>query len=239
MGAHGFAGASEFQPGDHSGRNPSFADAVPEQRADPGQKRELTTEELRKLIERVDREKQGKAQERLSGQDGNRPSPENRPTAPPFEPDFRSRWDRHWNSRSTDLGRERSKAVNRKWGRDETYYWPSHKPVWTISAFALGVLAFFGMAIYQARAQWTPLQRYWLPNYLKTQLAQASVFRPSNYRLLEVEDRPGRHRLAVETDVAPWEGPLPQQGDYSADPIGGSRTAGPASGAGTKRKVQE
>jgi len=28
----------------------------------------LTTEELRKLIERVDREKQGKAQERLSGQ---------------------------------------------------------------------------------------------------------------------------------------------------------------------------
>ena len=42
-----------------------------------GQKRELTTEELRKLIERVDREKQGKAQERLSGQNNNRPSPEN------------------------------------------------------------------------------------------------------------------------------------------------------------------
>ena len=42
-----------------------------------GQRRELTTEELRKLIERVDREKQGKAQERLSGQNSNRPSPEN------------------------------------------------------------------------------------------------------------------------------------------------------------------
>jgi hypothetical protein len=41
-----------------------------------GQKRELTTEELRKLIERVDREKQGKAQERLSGQNSNRPNPE-------------------------------------------------------------------------------------------------------------------------------------------------------------------
>ena len=42
-----------------------------------GQRRELTTEELRKLIERVDREKQGKAQERLSGQNSNRPSAEN------------------------------------------------------------------------------------------------------------------------------------------------------------------
>jgi len=108
------------------------------------------------------------------------------------------------------LGRERSKAVIRKWGRDETYYWPSHKPVWTISAFALGVLALFGMTIYQARVQWTPLQRYWLPNYLKTQLATSLGFPPVNYRLLEVEDRQGRHRLAVETDVAPWEGPLPR-----------------------------
>ena len=42
-----------------------------------GQRRELTTEELRKLIERVDREKQGKAQERLNGQNSNRPSREN------------------------------------------------------------------------------------------------------------------------------------------------------------------
>lgn len=52
-----------------------------------GQRRELTTEELRKLIERVDREKQGKAQERLSGQNSNRPARKTQPTAPPFEPD--------------------------------------------------------------------------------------------------------------------------------------------------------
>lgn len=38
-----------------------------------GQKGELTTEQLRKLIEKVDGEKQRKAQERLSGQDGSRP----------------------------------------------------------------------------------------------------------------------------------------------------------------------
>jgi hypothetical protein len=38
-----------------------------------GAGRELTTDELRKLIEKVDGEKQRKAEERLSGQDGNRP----------------------------------------------------------------------------------------------------------------------------------------------------------------------
>jgi len=108
------------------------------------------------------------------------------------------------------LGRERSKAVNSKWGRDETNYWPSHKPVWTIGAFALGMLAFLGTATYQARVQRTPLQRYWFPNYLKMQAATGLGFAASDYRLLEVEDRQGRHRLAVETDVAPWEGPLPR-----------------------------
>jgi hypothetical protein len=38
-----------------------------------GQGRELGTEELRKLIERVDREKQAKAEARLAGRDGQRP----------------------------------------------------------------------------------------------------------------------------------------------------------------------
>lgn len=38
-----------------------------------GQRGAVTTDELRKLIERVDREKQSKARERLSGQTGNRP----------------------------------------------------------------------------------------------------------------------------------------------------------------------
>lgn len=101
--------------------------------------------------------------------------------------------------------------MNSKWGRDETNYWPSHKPVWTITAFAFGMLTFLGMAAYQVRAQWTPLQRYWLPNYLKIYAASSLGFGASDYRLLEVEDRQGHHRLAVETDVAPWEGALPQR----------------------------
>jgi len=41
-----------------------------------GQKRELTTDELRKLIERVDGEKRRKAKERLNEPNGNGPGPD-------------------------------------------------------------------------------------------------------------------------------------------------------------------
>ena len=95
------------------------------------------------------------------------------------------------------------------WGREETYQWPSSKPVWTITAFALGVVAIIGTAVYQYEMRWTPLERYWFPNYLKMQLAAGLGFKTSDYRLLEVEDRQGRHRVAMEQDVVPFEGPLP------------------------------
>ena len=100
--------------------------------------------------------------------------------------------------------------MNRRWGREETYYWPSHKPLWTISAVVIGVLVFVGMVIYQAELRWTPLQRYWFPNYFKMDLAAGLGLVSSNYRLLEVEDSQGRRRLALETDVVSWDGSLPQ-----------------------------
>lgn len=50
--------------------------------------------------------------------------------------------------------------MSSKWGRDETYHWPSAKPVWTISAFVVGVAAIIGTAVYQVEAGWTPLERY-------------------------------------------------------------------------------
>ena len=102
--------------------------------------------------------------------------------------------------------------MNRKWGREETYYWPSHKPLWTISAVVIGVLVFVGMAIYRAELRWTPLQRYWFPNYFKMDLAAGLGLVSSNYRLLEVEDSQGRRRLALEKDVVSRDGSLPQAG---------------------------
>lgn len=73
------------------------------------------------------------------------------------------------------------------------------------------MLAFLGMAIFQAEVEWTPLQRYWFPNYLRMRTAASLGFATSYSRLLEVENRQGRHRLAIETDVAPWQGPLPHE----------------------------
>lgn len=81
--------------------------------------------------------------------------------------------------------------------------------MWTITAFVLGMLAFHGTAIYETHAQWTPLQRYWFPNYVKMRAASSFGFAASDYRLLEVEDRQGHHRLAVDGDVVQWKGPLP------------------------------
>jgi type IV secretory pathway TraG/TraD family ATPase VirD4 len=90
------------------------------------------------------------------------------------------------------------------WGREESYRWPSNKPVWTIGAFTFGVLVILGMAVYQFAMQWTPLERYWFPSYLKMHLAAGLGLKTSDYRLLEVENRQG-HRLAVNEDVVAVE----------------------------------
>lgn len=36
--------------------------------------------------------------------------------------------------------------MSRVWGREETYQWPSDKPVWTITALALTVVAVLAAA---------------------------------------------------------------------------------------------
>jgi hypothetical protein len=46
----------------------------------------------------------------------------------------------------------------------------------------------------------TPLQRYYWDEYLNTELFQGAK---GNYRLLEVVDRRGEHRIAIDSDVAP------------------------------------
>lgn len=52
----------------------------------------------------------------------------------------------------------------------------------------------FGAAVF------TPLQRYYWNEYLNTELFQGTK---GNYRLLEVVDRRGEHRIAIDSDVAP------------------------------------
>ena len=83
------------------------------------------------------------------------------------------------------------KAVTNQWGRNESYRWPSHKPMWTITAFVLGIAAILGTVVYQFEMQWTPLERYWFPKYLKMQFLGWLGLKTSEYRMLEVVDRQG------------------------------------------------
>ena len=97
-----------------------------------------------------------------------------------------------------------------QWGRKENYRWPSDKPLWTIGAFIAGLLAILATVVYQYNIQWTPLQRYWFPKYLKTYVMAGLSIKDSEYTVLEVETSKHQRRLAVESDVTPWDGPLPQ-----------------------------
>lgn len=95
--------------------------------------------------------------------------------------------------------REGSKAVSSKWGREETYHWPSSKPLWTITALVLAMAATVGTAAYQYEREWTFLQRAYLRAYI------SSIARPwlktANYPLVyRIEGQ--RERLAVDADLS-------------------------------------
>jgi hypothetical protein len=54
--------------------------------------------------------------------------------------------------------------MSRVWGRDETYRWPSDKPVWTITALALTVVAVLAAAGMSTRGNGpTFSKRIWEP----------------------------------------------------------------------------
>lgn len=90
--------------------------------------------------------------------------------------------------------------MSNKWSKDEQYHWPSDKPAWTLSTFLIAVAAVcFGL--WRQYEALTPLQQWWLRAYINLHLMKGFQVKTSTYRLLEVEDRAGRHRLAVESDV--------------------------------------
>jgi hypothetical protein len=87
--------------------------------------------------------------------------------------------------------------VNTRWGREETYRWPSDKPVWAITALVVAVAAAAGMAVYQYQ-QWTFLQQAYLKTYIsseRTWLKTAPY--PILYRVEGKQKRP-----AVDQDLS-------------------------------------
>ena len=63
-------------------------------------------------------------------------------------------------------------------------------------AEAAGIVTWFSLNA----AVFTPLQRYYWNEYLNTEMFQGAK---GNYTLLEVVDRRGEHRMAIDSDVAP------------------------------------
>lgn len=87
-----------------------------------------------------------------------------------------------------------------KWGRTKTIIWPPRSPIYSYSAVFLALIA-TGLFVYlRFTFVLTPLQQFYLPYYLRTEVARR-IHKTDKYRLLAVENLHGRARLAADGDV--------------------------------------
>jgi hypothetical protein len=95
-----------------------------------------------------------------------------------------------------------------QWGRKETVIFPPHSPIYTYGAmfFSLVIMGFCAY-LHFAYAM-TPLQRFYLPYYLRTGVA-GMMHKTDKYQLLSAADAEKRTRAATETDVQ--DGSTPSQ----------------------------
>ena len=93
-----------------------------------------------------------------------------------------------------------------QWGRRESIIWPPRHYVYTLGAIFLSLVA-TGLFLY-IRFQFglSPLERYYLPYYLRTELS-GLTHPANNYQLLYVSDGKSRLRMALEADVEPGRTP--------------------------------
>jgi hypothetical protein len=94
------------------------------------------------------------------------------------------------------------------WGRKETIIWPPHKPIYTLGALFLGLIA-TGFFVYSRFILvLSPLQQFYLPAYIKTTIT-ASVPIHAKYRMLLVSDAKRGVWYARDVDVEPGSTPQP------------------------------
>ncbi len=96
-----------------------------------------------------------------------------------------------------------------QWGRKETIIWPPQTLIYTWGAVFLSIVA-AGLFLYlRFSFALTPLQQFYLPYYLRTQVAGV-MHRTDKYQLLIVSDRQRHTRVATEADVQ--KGSTPEAG---------------------------
>ena len=93
------------------------------------------------------------------------------------------------------------------WGRKETIIWPPRKPIYTLGALFLALIA-TGLFVYlRFTFGLSALERYYLPLYLKTEIT-ASFRAAGQYQLLFISDGKLKSRLATDQDVEAGNTPL-------------------------------
>jgi len=97
-----------------------------------------------------------------------------------------------------------------QWGRKETIVRPPHAPVYSFgAAFAAVILTGLFIGLYIGFLM-TPLQRWYLPLYLRTGVV-GIVRKADTYQLLNVADAHLHSRPAIETDVEKGSTPQPNR----------------------------
>ena len=89
-----------------------------------------------------------------------------------------------------------------QWGRRESIIWPPRTYLYTLSALflALAATAFFVYVRFQYGL--SPLERYYLPYYLRSEMPSLT-HHASSYQLLYVSDGKSQTRPALDADVEP------------------------------------
>jgi hypothetical protein len=106
-------------------------------------------------------------------------------------------------------------ATVQQWGRKESIIWPPRGYVYTLGAFIFACIL-IGLFVW-IRFQYglSPLQRYYLPYYLRTETA--GLTHPiSKYQILYISDGEKPGRAALDADVQPGSTP---QFDGKAVPL--------------------
>ena len=92
--------------------------------------------------------------------------------------------------------------MNQVWGRAESRGWPSNLPVYTIWALVLSLASVFPIGCYRYAKVWTPLQRFYLRQYLLGGMSTKVGPKTCQYQLLTLVERKNI-LLALDDEVAP------------------------------------
>ena len=87
--------------------------------------------------------------------------------------------------------------MSQVWGREETYHWPSDKPVWTITVLLVAVLAVLAAAVYEY-TKWPYFQQAYLGMYIGSEVRLWSKTAPA---LVAYRIEGKQKRLAVDRDL--------------------------------------